>query len=172
MPRMWDGGSPFHSLGRLTMELSLLFNDNGTGHNDIVLRFAGNEQICDSYYLVIDDSPPLEGEGATKIRAILWRLLKQWHDTLGDLVMSEVAFLPFDFSDQYTGWLRCTATNEGFDIVQGWSDTEGWSFAPSNVGSLLRELTGFRADGPTVQASRRELMDAINESLSHARAEH
>ncbi|WP_233211017.1 hypothetical protein, partial [Pseudoxanthomonas sp. KAs_5_3] len=66
-----------------------------------MLRFAGNEQICDSYYLVIDDSPPLEGEGVAKIRAILRRLLKQWQDTLEHLVVSEVAFLPYDFSDQY-----------------------------------------------------------------------
>ncbi|QLA81035.1 hypothetical protein EXV95_10550 [Acidovorax sp. JMULE5] len=100
------------------MDLSLTFHDNKTGHRDIVLRFAGQEWICDSYYLAIDTEllPEVEDEG--KIRAVLRRLHEQWLEAIEGLKVGEVAYLPFDFSDQCTGWLRCTAKSTGYSIFR------------------------------------------------------
>ena len=150
------------------MELSLTFADNNTAHEDIVLQFAGQQWICDSYYLALDDELLPEVEDGTKVRMVLRRLLEQWQEALRALNVDEVAFLPYDFSDQYTGWLRCARTQLGFVVVRGWSSVEGWSFPPSQIGTLLRGLEGFRPDGPSVEVTAQELLEAVNASLSRA----
>jgi len=148
------------------MGLSLNFVDNGTEHNDIVLEWAGQTWVCDSYYLALDDYLQPEVEDAAKTRAVLWRVLEQWLEVLNELRVDEIAFLPYDFSDQYTGWLRCTRRQDGFLVARGWSNVEGWSFAPSRVGGLLRNLDGFRTDGPSVELPTEELLESIRKSMS------
>jgi hypothetical protein len=154
--------------GTHKMDLSLTFHDNKTGHQDILLRFAGQEWICDSYYFAIDGELLPEVEDDRKIRAVLRRLHEQWLEAIETLKVGEVAYIPFDFSDQCTGWLRCTATPTGYSVAQGWSSLEGWSFSPSAVGELLHNLEGFRADGPTLEVVSSELLAAIRESASRA----
>ncbi len=148
------------------MELSLTFNDNGTLHGDILLRFAGQEWICDAYYFALDRALLPDAEDDTKIRAVLSCLLAQWLETIQSLKVDQVAYLPYDFSDQYTGWLRCTRTQSGFVVVRGWSGVEGWSFFASAVGTLLLQLPDFRADGPSLEIGTAELVAAIRESAS------
>jgi hypothetical protein len=150
------------------LELSLTFNDNGTSHGDVLLRFAGQEWVCDSYYFAIDDETHPEAEDALKVRAVLKRLLEQWLAAVQVLKIDEHAYLPYDFSDQYTGWLRCTRIQAGFRVVQGWSSVEGWSFSPTAVGGLLHQLEGFRAKGPSMTIGANELEDAIRASTSSA----
>jgi hypothetical protein len=148
------------------VELSLTFNDNSTLHDDILFRFAGQEWICDSYYFAIDGALLPEVDDETKIRAVLRRLLEQWLETIHILKIHEVAYLPYDFSDQYTGWLRCTRTQSGFVVVRGWSSVEGWSLFASAVGALLFQLSDFRVDGPSLEIGTSELAAAIRESMS------
>jgi len=50
------------------MELSLLFEDNNTGHKDLILNFAGQVWLCDSYYLVLDNKLLPDQEDVNKIR--------------------------------------------------------------------------------------------------------
>lgn len=148
------------------MKLHLAFVDNETLHADIILNFAGRQWLCDSYYFALDRHLLPECEDAAKIGMALRRLLEQWHAALKKTRVAEAVFLPYDFSDQYTGWLRCTRTDDGFVIVRGWSGVEGWSLSPSNIGNLLYRLESFHADGPTVEMSAGELFDAIDRSLS------
>lgn len=150
------------------MDLSLTFHDNKTGHQDIVLRFAGQEWVCDSYYLAIDDVLLPEVEDEAKVRAVLARLLEQWFQAVQGLRLGEVAYLPFDFSDQCTGWLRCTVTPNGCSVVQGWSSVEGWSFSPSAVGEHLHKLEGFRASCPMLNIPVADFLAAIRGSVSNA----
>ncbi|WP_457389354.1 hypothetical protein [Roseateles sp. P5_E1] len=148
------------------MHLSLDFEDNESGHGDIALRFAGREWVCDSYYLALDDKLLPQAEDAAKVRAVLKRLHEQWLETAQSLCAGETAYLPYDFSDQYTGWLRCCRTQNGYLLTQGWSSVEGWSFSPSAVGPLLRELREFRADGPELEIGDSEFTTAIQTSAS------
>ncbi|MDL5034574.1 hypothetical protein QRD43_21900 [Pelomonas sp. APW6] len=150
------------------MDLSLTFHDNTTGHQDIVLRFAGQEWICDSYYLAIDSALLPDVEDEQKIRTVLLRLHEQWLEAVCSLKVGETANLPFDLSDQCTGWLRCTATSNGFSVIQGWSSVEGWSFSPSSVGGLMHKLEDFRASGAAVEVASSEFLAAIRESASRA----
>jgi len=146
------------------VNLSLTFHDNGTRHRDLVFRFAAQEWICDSYYFAIDNELLPEFDDDRKIRAVLLRLHEQWLDAVQGLKIGELAYLPFDFSDQSTRWLRCTATSGGYLVVQGWSNVEGWSFSPSAVGCLLHELKNFNADGLELELVENELQDFIRES--------
>jgi hypothetical protein len=148
--------------------LSLTYNPNGTDHRDLELCFAGQRWKCNSYYLVIDEVLVSGVEVEAKVRTVLRRLLEQWAETVESLEIGGTAYLPYDFSDQYTGWLRCTRTETGLSMVRGWSDVEGWSFSPSEVGELLNELTGFRANGPMLEAPLSEILAAIQDSVLSA----
>ena len=150
------------------MELSLTFNDNETLHEDIVLRFAGQEWICDSYYFAIDGDRLPEVEDKQKIQSVLRRLHEQWLEAIQSLRIGDIAYLPYDFSDQSTGWLRCARTLNGFLLTQGWSNVEGWSFSPSAVGSLLHQLEDFRADGPALEVAASDLKSSVIGSASQA----
>ena len=141
--------------------LSLRFEDNGRFHDDLVLQLGDQHWRCDSYYLLIDGGMLADQEDAAKVRDVLRRLLEQWHACVASLGDGETCYLPYDFSDQYTGWLRCEAAGPDLKLQRGWAEVEGYSFFPSDVGTLLRNLVGFRADGPEVVMSRREFLRAI-----------
>jgi len=148
------------------MNLTLRFEDNGTAHEDIVLRWGGEEWRCDSYYLALDQGVFADRQDAEKVRQVLHRLLQQWHDAVHNLQEGEVVYLPYDFSDQYTAWLRCHRAGENVVVARGWADVSGWSFSPSRVGDYLRGVPGFRVDGPTATTGHRELLQAIKHSLA------
>lgn len=146
--------------------LSIRFEDNDTGHNDIVLILGGERWECDSYYFALDRELMPEQEDGDKIRRVLVGLLVQWLAALGQLRDGGTAYLPFDFSDQCTGWLACRRSGDEVIVSWGWAAVEGWSFSPSKVGELFACPRGFRLDGPTVQFSLRELIETVRDSLT------
>src|SRR5688500_6083286 len=143
------------------MELSLEFKDNDTAHDDRILRFAGQSWVCDSYYLALDRELLPDREDADKDRAVLRRLLEQWRSAVENVPDGGRVYLPYDFSDQYTGWLRCQRSGSVMDVCRGWAEVEGWSFFPSAVGEYLTDLHGFRPDGPSVHAPVAEVVQAV-----------
>lgn len=147
------------------MELWLRFEDNGTAHGDIVLRLGGERWVSDSYYLALDQELLPEREDADKVRAVLRRLLEQWCTAIERLPDGGTAYLPYDFSDQYTGWLSCERSGDLMAVSRGWAEMEGWSFFPSAADNLLDRPRGFRVDGPTVRTSVSELVEAIRGSF-------
>lgn len=148
------------------MELSLEFKDNDTLHEDLILRFAGELRICDSYYLALDPELLPEREDAGKVPVVLRRLLEQWLSAVENVSDGGTVFLPFDFSDQSTNWIRCHRSGAALDLCLGWAELEGWSFPPSAVGDYLTQLRGFRPDGPATRVPLGETVEAIRESLT------
>jgi len=148
------------------VELSLLFEDNRTGHDDLVLRFSGQLYVCDTYYLALDSELLREYEDAGKIGVVLRRLLEQWLTTVENVEDDGTVYLPYDFSDQYTGWLCCFRSGNTASVCRGWATVEGWSISPSAVGQYMTLLPGFRPDGPTVQVPIEELIEAIHNSIA------
>jgi hypothetical protein len=146
------------------VELSLRFEDNDSAHDDLVLRFGGDQWKCDSYYLALDGELLPDREDADKVRIVHQRLLEQWLAAVERLPDGGTAFLPYDFSDQYTGWLVCQRSGDEVAVSRGWATVEGWSFSPSAAGDLLERPRGFRVDGPTVRGSVSELAEAIRRS--------
>jgi hypothetical protein len=154
------------------MTLTFTFKPNRTGHDDVALRFADQEWICDSYYLALDSELLPDIENEQKVCAVLIRLLEQWLKAIRTLDVDDVAYLPYDFSDQYTGWLRCICTPVGYVLAHGWSSVEGWSLAPSAVGTLMHELCDFRASGAERVMKADALVAAIDSSLESVAALH
>ena len=148
--------------------VSLQFEDNGRGHDDLVLRLGNQQWRCDSYYLLLDPGTLAAREDAAKVRDVLRRLLEQWYSAVAALREGETCYLPYDFSDQYTAWLRCDAAGPDLKIQRGWAEVEGWSFSPSDVGALVKGLTGFRPDGDEVVMPRDEFLRAIGSQAAAA----
>jgi hypothetical protein len=102
-------------------------------HGDLLLRLGAYRHTCDSYYLAIDDTPTA---GST-VEETLARLLDQWVQRLRHLAAGAPVFLPFDFSDPCTAWLRVDRLDANRVSIQaGWSSLEGWAIMPSNFSDL------------------------------------
>jgi hypothetical protein len=147
------------------MALSLRFEDNGTAHHDLVLRFTGERWVCDSYYLALDRGLLSEQQHAEKVRLDLRRLLQQWLAAVEQSLDGELAYMPYDFSDPYTGWLACHRFGDEVVVSRGWADVEGWAFFPSDIGDPFERPRGFHVDGPTLKSNMLKLLEAVCESM-------
>jgi hypothetical protein len=150
------------------MDLSLCYEDNDTAHDDLFLRFAGQIYVGDSYYFALDRGMQPDDESPGKVKAVVRKLLEQWLTAAAGLADGGTAFLPFDFSDQSTGWLRCQRRGNEMDVSKGYSLVQGHSLFPSVVGEYVYSLPDFYIDGPTVKSDREDLLQAIWNSLAEA----
>lgn len=110
-------------------------------HRDLRLRIGPYEHICDSYYFALDDSPVVPGG----LGARLARLLEQWVAQVEGLRgAGGTAYLPYDFSDQCTAWLRVTSPDgKTVEVQAGWSLVGAWGVEPSNYLAAALEVTDF-----------------------------
>ena len=108
--------------------VSLVLEDNDTEHDDLVVRVGTWAHRADSYYHALDHSPDSPPDVLSSIRA----MLRQWLDVVSEAKEGEAFYLPFDFSDQCTGWLRGLSEHGRVTVQPGWSSREGWSFYPSS----------------------------------------
>lgn len=143
------------------VNVSLSFHDNGRFHDDLILQLGERQWRCDSYYLRIDGAILPESEDAFKVNEVLRRLLAQWYSAVYGLVAGGTCYLPYDFSDEYTGWLRCQADGPILRVQPGWADVNGYAVLPSNVGELLREVPNFRLDGDEVIMNRDAFLRSV-----------
>jgi len=151
------------------LELSLRYEENGIAHNDLVLHFAGQTRVCDTYYFTFDRNLRSEDGSPDKVRAILRKLLEQWLTAATNLPDGGTTFLPYDFSDQYTGWLRCQRNGDEMAVSLGWDENvQGWSLFPSAIGEYLSQLPSFKVEGSAIKSSKDDLLLAIRDSLSQA----
>ena len=151
------------------LDLSLRYEDNGTDHDDLVLHFAGQTRVCDSYYFALDRTLRPQDESPDKVKMILRALLEQWLTAATNLPDAGTTFLPYDFSDQYTGWLCCRRNGNEMAVTLGWDEgVQGWSIFPSEIGGYLSRLPSFKADGPAIKSNRDDLLQAILDSLAQA----
>lgn len=111
------------------------------GHGDLELRIGSHRHRFDSYYLAIDDSPTARGP----LGARLARLLDQWIVQVQALQgRGGTAYLPYDFSDECTAWLRVSSEDgEAARVEAGWSLIEGYGILPSDYLRTLPEITDF-----------------------------
>jgi len=114
------------------------------GHNDLVLTFGSTVKVTDSYYIYLDTH--LEGEGLERVRAGLRLLLAQWLEAIRECRGEKAAYLPYDFSDQYTGWVGCSAEGEALVLTLGSADVEGFAIYPSDISAWAHSLASFRPD--------------------------
>ncbi len=113
--------------------LSLTFEDTGTLHNDLVLRLDGFDRRCDTFYLANDTEVLPDRRDAEKVRIVLVRLLEQWRSDVESIGDGGTTYLPYEFDDECSGWLRVDASDDGtMAILPVWSKLEGWAFNASS----------------------------------------
>jgi hypothetical protein len=129
-------------------------------HDDLLLKLGAWRHVCDSYYVAIDESL----EAGADIASGLVRLLDQWLEQLERLpLVGRPVFLPFDFSDQFTGWLRVSSLSGSRVVVEaGWSAVEGWSFCPSDIADTADRLSDFEpVNNASIECELGDLVMAI-----------
>ncbi|MFG2991283.1 hypothetical protein ACGFZK_18695 [Streptomyces sp. NPDC048257] len=110
-------------------------------HNDLRLRLGSYRHTCDSYYLAIDNSPTAFGGLGPRLS----RLLEQWAAQVEALTgTGGTAYLPYDFSDQCTAWLRVSSSDgRGAEVHAGWSRIEAWGLTPSDYLATAPRVQDF-----------------------------
>ncbi|MER6551496.1 hypothetical protein ABZT07_07495 [Streptomyces sp. NPDC005317] len=110
-------------------------------HDDLRLRVGHHQHRCDSYYFALDDSPTVPGNLGLRLS----RLLEQWSSQVASLrEVGGTVYMPYDFSDQCTAWLRVTSTDgQTAEVQAGWSLIEGWGIYPSDYLSTAPTVTDF-----------------------------
>ncbi len=144
--------------------VSLVYEPNGTDHNDLILRLGTWANRSDSYYYVLDHAAAHEPDPVAAIRA----MLMAWRAAVEACADGDVVWLPHDFSDQYSGWLRCLRRGDTCEVVDGWASVEGWAFYPSDFVDALGRLDDFRPHddfGEPVRVDRQKLLVDIQASL-------
>ncbi|UUN27899.1 hypothetical protein [Streptomyces sp. FIT100] len=113
-------------------------------HDNLRLRLGSYRHTCDSFYLDVDDTTTASSD----LRGNLARLLEQWRNQVDGLWgAGGTAYLPYEFSDECTGWLRVSSADGRNAAVQaGWSPVNGWSFAPSDYLATAPEITDFEPE--------------------------
>lgn len=145
--------------------VSLIYEPNGTDHNDLVLRIDNWAHRSDTYYYELDhpaNKPP-------DVIAAIRGLLIQWQAAIEGLADGELTYLPHDFSDQYSGWIRCQRTGSSIDVIPGWSSLEGWAFYPRDFREEAAGLADFAAIddfGDPIRLPRTRLLADVAASLA------
>ena len=133
----------------------------------MVMRLGSFEAVCDSCYLLLDTgSGAVESRPSTREAALL-RLLEQWRLHATSARERDTLYLPFDFSDQCTGWVRCEFDGASVTMTRGYSEIEGWSFLPSDIRAHVRAVADFDPtdEGAPVTVGRDALLRAIAANL-------
>jgi hypothetical protein len=147
--------------------LLIQFRDNHTAHDDLHVWIEGYSRTTDSYYLALDRAMLADEESADKVRHVLIQLLQRWTEALAQATPTRPVYLPFDFSDEYTGCFQCRPDGEFIEIVPGWSTREGWSVWPSDPGDYFFGITDFKSDAlALIRLPREELLRRIGKSIA------
>jgi len=152
--------------------LLIEFRDLGTGHDDLLLWLEGYSRLADSYYLAIDPAMLPKQESPNKSRLVLSLLLEKWQEAIQQAKQLQSVFLPYDFSDEYTGCLSCKVDGELIEIIPGFSNREGWNVGPSNPNDYFFSITDFRPDLPKpIKLTKAEFLKRIQESIACAKSQ-
>lgn len=145
--------------------MHLSFEDNQTAHGDLVLTLPDGEHRCDSYYFLVDGNLDRDEESPAKVKRVLVRLLKQWKTAVDSATDDGVVFLPYEFADEYTGWIRCKFSGPVAMLVRGWSDL-GAMF-PTEVEKWMISLADFSPadDAEPFMMDRESILTAIGANI-------
>jgi hypothetical protein len=146
--------------------LSLSYEPNGTDHADVVLGIHDWFYRCDTYYYEGDHPANSDPDTIKSIRS----LLHNWLADIRKIKRDTLVCLPYDFSDQYSGWIQCHRDESGqITLIPGWFDIEGWSFYPSAYSekSVTREDFKPIDNAIHLSAHKDALLSDIYSSLQH-----
>ena len=91
-------------------------------------------------------------------------LLDQWIEALKSLKNKDTIYLPYDFSDQYTGCIRVVRKENSYEISPGYSMSEGWSVSPSDISNYIQTIADFTSEKVSVIMKLDELITHLAQS--------
>ncbi len=122
--------------------LRLTFDDQGTQHGDLLLECGDYARHVDSYFFGLDPAMKHLPE-KWRVRTALEQLLDQWLAAVQGATSGQSVFLPFEFADEYSGWLRVTVEGDRVRCRPGWSAIPGHAVYPSRIGPHLSNVADF-----------------------------
>jgi transposase len=156
-------------VGHAAAMIEHVYRDNGTAHRDVVLRFGSVEKLCDSYYFALDTNLRDGGESPAKVMSVIGELLRQWERDVAALAVGATAYLPYDLSDQYSGWPQAERDADRIGLALGWTEPAmGSSFNASDYGPVTLLIGTLQPSdaSPRFEIRRDELLAAIRANLT------
>jgi hypothetical protein len=144
----------------------LEFKDNNTAHEDLLFHFNGKVKRCDSYYFALDRVIAPEDESPEKVRVVLKRLLGQWLEYVNNSASGDILYLPYDFSDQYIGCLRCEVADSYVTLIEGYLNIDGYFIPPSDISDLVKTKRYFTVSNKnSIQIQKQDFVDELKENI-------
>ena len=146
------------------MELHVSTNPGHGGHSDLFLKIPllGVDVSADTYYFVLAIEDRQDLVNAQDVRRGIVGLLQYWQEQTSACGDRRTIYLPFDFSDQYTGCLQVVANGLNVQLCYGFSLIEGWRVNPLNPAMYCHEVTDFKAhNSGMIELPRQQFIDAL-----------
>lgn len=144
----------------------LEIQDNQTLHDDLFLYFGEEIIKCDSYWFASDQNIEPNKEDADKVKTVIRELLNQWKLYVSGAKSGEVIYLPFDFSDEYTGCLRCEFQNDFVLLRVGYLQFNGLIFFPSDISTYVKSNKLFiKSKDSIIKLPRSEFLNQIKRNI-------
>jgi hypothetical protein len=148
----------------VTEPLQVALERRDSPHGDLFIVVGSWVHRGDSYYFLLDDHAAQPPSAVASIIA----MLRQWERSIRAAEVGRPFYLPYDFSDQSTGWLRCLlAEEDSIELTPGWSRVEGHAFFPSDFLATAAALDDFEALAAAApfRLSRAEALRCVEVSI-------
>jgi hypothetical protein len=147
--------------------LLIQFRDNERRHDDLHMWIEGYSRTMDSYYLAFDSALLAGDESADKVRRVLIRLLQRWGEALAQATPTRTVYLPFDFSDEYTGCSSVPTIRRLHRDCSRHFEPRGLETLAERSRRLLFGITDFHHDAlAPVRRPSAEFLRRIQESIA------
>lgn len=121
------------------MPVSLRENPDFAFHGDLFFEIEGLRLQGDTYYFELDR--PADGPtGMAAVLRSLAALLEQWIQRVSAQSDGETVYLPFDYSDEYTGVVVVHREVDVLGLWSGWSNLAGWAHYPSDIAEFTARI--------------------------------
>ena len=117
---------------------------------DITVEIAGMHFHGDSDYFLNDNPlPDTKATPAEKVNLGLKTLVRQWIEELEQIGEAPL-YLPFQFEDEGSRWMRCQALENLLEICVGWSHVAGYSVSPYFIKDHVTSLSDFEPEAESI----------------------
>lgn len=148
--------------------ISINLNNISNGTISLILDEVDFIQKADTYYYAIDNQLKTDDDSTYKVLINLKELFLKWHYCLNTALKESYksVYLPFDFADEYVGFLKVDflSANE-LKVEYGYSEEiKGYSLSPSKAECLKEKaLKNYDSLSDSFNYSHSELArDIIN----------
>jgi len=144
----------------------LTFDEYGRGQRDLLLTFGPHRLVADSYYFAIDRDDVAGETNTARVERVLRVTLQQWRSVIEKADRGLTVYLPYDLSDEHTGWLRCAVEDE-CALQPGWAKVEGYKVWPNNWQKWEAFVPKFEplADVEPLVMSKEQVFASIDASI-------